>query len=397
METFETYMDAARGLFAGRPGFTEEVLEAIVATYLYLSDKYPDPVDPAAVPDYKSFPRKGQPPLTIAKIYMNRILMNVKSVEYTNESVPNKYDSVNNKIIISNANIASRKKGWYPLENPDDQNNFEKQIRAKIITHELLHAGSDNGLITGYSQTENNNYSPKFSTNQGEFWHLSRLEEMATEHLALEIVGSKRLEITPDAPIRFPSRNWSSSMCTIGCISEYFAVVFPECLTDKFINPEKFLIQMADNYSQSVFNYPPDKFLVGINELLKDMAREGKKPNAQNAEQLGHKYIFFQSKMLDYYISNVKLNTPDEIKKAIKDYMILSAYCVRTRKGERPPELQEKLDNLKQLCITACIKHNMDFTSIFDNTASEIIQTYNIKEPYADIKEKHTVKTKHIG
>ena len=97
--------------------------------------------------------------------------------------------------------------------------------------------------------------------------------------------------------------------------------------------------------------------------------------------------------MLDHYMNNLQLNTPEQIEKTIKDYAILSVYCIRNSKMERPLELQEKLDKLKQLCITACINHNMDFLKLYDSYKSEVINNNEIKEPYADIKDKAKVST----
>jgi hypothetical protein len=141
-------------LFSDREGFSDEIIEAITATYIYLDEHYKDIVDDNVIPDAADFILKSKHTSgrSLANIYLNRVFNNVQKIETVTGNQANEYISADKKIVLSEENIQGRIKHWEFLKlNPDEKEVFAKNLRAKIITHELIHAGSDNGISVGFN------------------------------------------------------------------------------------------------------------------------------------------------------------------------------------------------------------------------------------------------------
>ena len=77
-------------LFQKRKGFTEEVINSLTVSYIYLEKNYPNEIPLDQIPDIKSFThiKTNCTGLSIGKIYLNRILNNVQ--EFVHDYSPDK-------------------------------------------------------------------------------------------------------------------------------------------------------------------------------------------------------------------------------------------------------------------------------------------------------------------
>ena len=120
MEDFEKTMEKIKRNFGQREGFTDEVLDAITATYIYLAKNYPQEIDESKIPDVKDFQFAGfDGKRTLANIYINRIAKNVSKVVFADHSV---YDPEERSIIVE-SDVSKRLAIWQSITNGEEQKN----------------------------------------------------------------------------------------------------------------------------------------------------------------------------------------------------------------------------------------------------------------------------------
>lgn len=111
-----------------------------------------------------------------------------------------------------------------------------------MLTHELIHAASYNGVFVGFSSYfESSDISTKMwalnKNNKEKYNNMnaqaSRLEEAITEILALNIVGSSIVNSGYQKSGFVVCRNPDSSNHNLNAFAEYFIRVYPDCINGK--------------------------------------------------------------------------------------------------------------------------------------------------------------------
>ncbi len=412
MQDFEQVKKKIYKLFANRPGFTDEVIEAITATYLYLQDNYPNPVNENDILDVKDFVVGPLIPnhRTIGNIYINRLLKNVQSIQVNNEP-PSKYIPAKKCVILEpDITIAHRLKPWReyksligtPLSDAQEEILADK-IRAKVIVHELIHAASDDGIMTGFTYAGHNGQLRGFLQNKYPLLYpninagSTHLEEAITEILALNIVGNDNLVVLPDENGLIISRNPESSNRNMNAFAEYFLRTYPDCVMGKFTNgllwnnkfeqlhlPKWGLPKVdpyhcgpmgdLDSYLKVITNYKPVK----INNIKTISA--------------------FQEIMLIDYLQNLQPQNADELANAIKDYAAFKIFLTRDVNGKFNEDLVADLNNIKAAISSYATQFGKTPAELNQILGAERIILRSISNdgqevfvpPYSKIKADHT-------
>ena len=394
--------------FAGRKGFTEEIIESITATYLYLEQNYKDLIDEKNIPDAGSFKFKTKFPgkRTIANIFMNRIYNNVQQiVEQDKVTRPdgtiknvtfNEYSSEDKTVYLCDKDIEDRISHWSHLKLNDEQKKaFKNKLRAKILTHELIHAGSDNGLTTGFNCTKQDGnllfglLNKYYKDSKQCRPDMSKLEEMITEVLALRIVGIDDVCTCSSNRLSYTAKNIDSSNAPIYSIAEYFITVFPEVVNGKFSDPIQFLSEFANRYKEFGFD-KKDEFINKFNKLLENVTDYTRKLDDETFKPIKNRYELFQCSMLDIYNKNQKFDSKESTQKALEDYVTFRIYAYKVD-GKIENSLKEKLDLLLNNCKTACEKYGLDAKAIINKAKLKIYgqdeDGKKVQKPaYADLK-----------
>ena len=389
MSNFYDVKEKIKNLLGLREGFTDEVYTAITASYIYFDKNYSDEISDEEIPDVKDFKirSKSLGKRTLANIYLNRILNNVQSIEYTdNES---RYASENKKVFID-TDVDSRLKFWDKKIIAGHADIIKQQIKAKILTHELIHAASDNGIFVGFSvpfgssnQTQlsilNNKYKDKYTNINAQ---ASRLEEAITEILALNIVGCNILNDGYQGNGFVICRNPDSSNHNLNAFAEYFIRVYPDCvkgkMTDGWAWNNKFEKEHSISTGNSNFN------IKRLNDYLRAFSEN--KTNVING------ISYYQQFMILDYLQTSSVESKNDLKKLIKDYAAFRLFAARNMENKIDPELLDCLNKVRDNVLVGAQKFNMSKDEINQVLISEerklkssAGQSLIYSEPYSDI------------
>ena len=349
MEDFEKTKQKIRKQFAQREGFSDEILDAITASYIFLQEKYPQKIEESQIPDVKDFKFASiDGKRTLANIYVNRIFNNVKRVEFGRvegaEDI-SEYSSVF-KLVRIGIDIDQRLFAWKnTIKNEQQKQCIAKQIRAKIIVHEFLHAASDNGFVTGFiggsDAAKHIKDNPNLYSGVDSLG-VSQLEEAITEILSLEIVGNHILTDKSKSEGMLVCRNADSSNYKINPFAEYFYRIYPDCVEGKFTDgllwlskfDQKFLKNWGIDHEGHCRN---TKF----NEYLLEIVNS--KPRINPFLSLA----CFQEYMLLDYLSNLNIQNKDQLVKEVKNFAAFSVFAVKDSTGKEYGDLQERLNDVK--------------------------------------------------
>ena len=350
MEDFEKTMEKIKRNFGQREGFTDEVLDAITATYIYLAKNYPQEIDESKIPDVKDFQFAGfDGKRTLANIYINRIAKNVSKVVFADHSV---YDPEERSIIVE-SDVSKRLAIWQSITNGEEQKNevVSKQIKAKLIVHELIHAASDNGFMTGFTVTfgaDEKKHAVREtapSIYKDENAWSEKLEEAMTEILALNIVGNNLLAVTQSAKDKgfYVCRNADSSNRMINPFAEYFCRIYPDSVEGKFT--DGFL--WCNNFEENVANkWGVEKVFKssvrGIETYLSDITSPTPKLKAPT-----NVISCFQEMMLTDYCSKLDIKTKDEVIDQAKSFVAFKLFAAKQPDGKIEKALSTLLDKVK--------------------------------------------------
>lgn len=389
MSNFDGVKAKIKNLLGLREGFTDEVYTAITASYLHFDLYYQDEILDEDIPDVKNFKIKSNSlgKRTLANIYLNRIFNNVQSIEYTdNESY---YASENKKVFIG-TDIDSRLKFWDEKIIAGHEDIIKQQIKAKILTHELIHAASDNGIFVGFSvpfgssnQTQlsilNNKYKDKYTNINAQ---ASRLEEAITEILALNIVGCNILNDGYQGNGFVICRNPDSSNHNLNAFAEYFIRVYPDCvkgkMTDGWAWNNKFEKEHYISTGNSNFN------IMQLNDYLRAFSEN--KTNVING------ISYFQQFMILDYLQTSSVESKNDLKKLIKDYAAFRLFVARNMENKIDPELLDCINKVRDNILAGAQKVNMSKDEINQvlieedrKLKSSDGQSLIYSEPYSDI------------
>lgn len=389
MAYFNELKEKIKNLIGMREGFTDEVYTAITASYLYFDLYYQDEILDEDIPDVKNFKIKSNSlgKRTLANIYLNRILNNVQSIEYTdNESY---YASENKKVFIG-TDIDSRLKFWDEKITAGHEEIIKQQIRAKVLTHELIHAASDNGIFVGFfapfgavDQAQltilNNKYKDKYTNINAQ---ASRLEEAITENLALNIVGCNILNAVYQGNGFVVCRNPDSSNHNLNAFAEYFVRVYPDCVKGKMTDGWAWNNKFEKEHYISTGN--PNFNIMRLNDYLRAFSEN--KTNVING------ISYYQQFMILDYLQTSSVESKNDLEKLIKDYAAFRLFAARNMENKIDPELLDCLNKVRDNVLVGAKKFNMSKDEINQVLISEERklkssegQNLIYSEPYADI------------
>lgn len=378
MKSFDIEREKIIEIFGGRPGFTDEVIDAITATYVYFDDKYKELIPIEEIPDAKTFKNVTLPKssYSIAEIYLNRIYNNVTEVvsdhgpagptasQYDERQLkvfvpPNDHYSWDNRL-NSHVNIKNASKEERALRR--------RQIRAKVITHELIHAASFDGLFIGFIATEKFYSSDESKNLQKQFGKggisYSIFEELLTEELAMDIVGMNRIfkeysRVVRDgekAKYLYKNRNPESSNHAVNCAAIYLIAAFPDMLRSKFVNPSEYFIKF--NKTEERFGFP--EYVIkeyGLAHCMKswltEMADDYATKDTKKQRNFACLITELQKSCLRIYMQNLKIETQEDYFNAVKLYTKLNSFAISfynetTQQYNIEEELAEMLSKLQQ-------------------------------------------------
>ena len=343
LNNFNKVKEQIEKLFENRKGFTEEVINSLTASYIYLEKNYPNEIPLEQIPDIKSFSRikANSTGLSIGKIYLNRILNNVQ--EFVHDFSADKcseFVAQDKKVYVPdsiNQEWNKRLTNWDTANLSDQEKEILKQkIRAKVITHELIHASSFNGISTGFTYQSFGNQlddsalkqiKETYNTDPFNIIYGLNLEEMITEVLALNIVENYRIESTKNlgqynSQISF--RNRDSSNFALNPLGEYIIRAYPEVVNHKFSNALQFLADFNDKNemdldvsSQLTYN----TLFVTCNSIIDNF-----KSNPQSSF---NKLMTLQLGCLNKYKKHINFDNIDDMKKYLLDIENFKLYAVK--------------------------------------------------------------------
>jgi hypothetical protein len=402
MTTFEQKKELIKKYFGDRPGFTDDILDAMTATYLYLEENYPKPIDEDKIPDVSTFifgPKKGV--RTLGNIYINRIFNNIAKVEH--QLSPDGCSEF----------VADKKIVYVPAENDKEWNNrlskwttngltaeqkkvLKQKLIAKVTAHELLHAASFNGTSIGYTYTtfgkgiDNNllkQLSSKYNTNALNLIYGQDLEEMLTEKLALDVVGNYNIEMfsanIDGKNYSIRCRNRDSSNFMLNPITEYFLRAYPQSADAKFTDGLEFLAWFNDSNGMEL-----GKSSVATKEILYDWT--GFIKQSRNTEGAYNKLLSLQVGCLRYYQSHVDIKTVQDVQSVISDLVAFSEFGLMID-GKTDANLQTELQNIANTIKAKGEQFGLTKKDLDAMHKAEIVKInaqmndYDSK-PYCDIK-----------
>ena len=344
MKSFQEEKLRIKNLFSGREGFTDQVLDAITATYRFLKEKYPQSFKDSDIPDVKTFKLRGvNGERTIANIFINRIYNNVQKVVFTNKS---EFDA-KKKLINIESDISSRMMLWdEKIHNEKDAKVAEQLIRAKLIVHELIHAGSDNGVMTGLVSSYSDSSAGKRIALKDKSKNIDinaiseKLEETITEVLALNIVESNHLTGKGIIGGVLVCRNPESSNYSLNPFAEYFLRIYPECVEGKFVDG----LSWNNSFQQEVLS----KWKLGsvkshmfqLNNWLQNITAKKDQFNTIS---------YFQEVMLNDYSSKLEISSKEDLDLAIKNYVACKLFAVVGPDGKLDKGVNSQLEKIKSV------------------------------------------------
>lgn len=168
-------------------GYDNDIfISALIKIIEYLESNYKEKIKAENIPDIKSFARLKEE-YSITSFVLNRVLKNVKSVNFRNIDKNNPramggyrtfkdgtHDiTLYTTVLSNNLDFLKTRKINNKFESDED---FRKILLEETMIHEVIHAISDNSLGVGFDKGINN--SSEVAFNEG-----------MTENLAIEIAG----------------------------------------------------------------------------------------------------------------------------------------------------------------------------------------------------------------
>lgn len=362
MQDFEKTKKSIAELFADREGFNDEIVEAITASYLYFKENYPEQIDVSNVNDYEDFVAPKGKKTTLCNIYLNRIYKNVQRIAVAEGDESSIYNDDTHEILLKD-DVDKRIANYSHINDEETLEIIKKNIRAKIITHELLHAASDDGFTTGFTSHNSSNTDyvlltrsrPNLYKNPSAV--ASRMEEFMTEVIALNIVDFNALTSKVNNKGGLFCRNPESSNYALNPIAEYFVRVYKDSVVGKFQNGFLWNNQFEEKVLKNWFpnsGMPMQMF----NDYLRDIT--SKTPTTNTISTIS----FFQEKMLEEYIQSLNINSKEDVFNVIKDFSAFNLFAAQKINAENKLEvdvgLNKKLTELKNTILQKTIEFGVD-------------------------------------
>lgn len=408
MLDFEIVKKRIKELFKDKKGFSDEVIDAITASYIYLEDNYKDKIKDKDIPDCNNFliDNDNSGYRSIGNIYLNRIYNNVVEFVHTNSANGCSEFVASEKRVyvpdVSDKSWNDRMSIWdVSSMNDNEKEVLMKKIRSKIIVHELIHAASFNGKSIGfiyYGESINGSIRginleelKKYKTKHQNLIYGSSLEEIITEILALNIVGndnvSRYLSIVDNNKYTVASRNIDSSNFIYNGIGEYFIRVYKSCVSAKFSDGIEFLSWLNGNNGILKSETATYAILMAL-EKIKTNKKIDKKVGSLECKKAYALFSELQSGLLKVYKNNINVIDETTLRECIKDCIIFNDFALRVN-GKVEESIYKELFGIKEKLIQVAKNNNLDFEKIYNEEKEKYLNNRkNYSLPYSNLKTK---------
>lgn len=301
---------------------SDDITLNIARTISHLALNYPQRIKRGDVAGISVFTHNAvKQEFSLADIYINRILSNIKSVSIETSGTKGLYDHNTKQISFNINSINEQSKHWKSGAIEDQSieeailNNktlLTNNLKDKVIVHEFAHASADDSFA-------GSSMHGGFQCHSFSKLYCSRLEEIMAEKIAIDTTGQKVVykEVIKDKddPSKLwvvPGYNPESSNFAMSSLIEFI----PKALGEKEIvsgwlsNPTKYI----ENFNEKFKDKYPISFATVINNNLKQIVDE-----RQFGRLCGMQTFFMEvyKDRIDNQLS--KSNNIEDIKSAIYD------------------------------------------------------------------------------
>ena len=257
----------------------EQLIISMARTYNYLATNYPEKLDVDSVEGMDRIEKQLQKPkpTTLADLYLDRLLLNFKHLEWTSGDTSKGEVQPNNATVLFNLSSIDRQiNKWfniYILHQKDYrdilQNNSEQisvNLRNKIFIHEFAHCSASANFGDGcgfYEGDKNKTYC-------------SRLEEIMAEKIALDVTeqkipARKELKLQDGTQYRVVGYNPESSNFNTSSFIELipFALGEKDIMVGRMSNPKAYMEKLNTKYQ--MLSDKNKTFAQTLNDDLRDI------------------------------------------------------------------------------------------------------------------------------
>ncbi len=333
----------------------DKTLDAMATTVSHLNNNYKGLVNRRRISDAGNFSYKSEKrAYTLAEIYLNRLLNNVKSVEHVSSGAKGEYVCGEKKVKFNPTKISRQINSW-DFNNMRDKgisllalknkNKIQENLERKIYLHELTHASGDDYLDILSPQ-----YNGGFYCHNLAGRYASRLEEIMAEKMALDITGQKIpfIKMQPADTGYVIGYNPESSNFNISSFIE----IIPRVLGEKeFVkgylsNPTEYIQDLNDRFGV----IESKTFATWLNDKLHDIAED-------NSPMVLSKVMELQKFFYDEYDKNLEKNvmvgeglSPEAFMQSVIDVEVFKSVNASYLTKDKVPYMdtphKESLSNL---------------------------------------------------
>lgn len=255
-----------------------ELIVQIARTHYYLQKNYPEKLDISNVEGMDRIEKQLQKskPTTLADLYLDRLLLNFKKLEWTNGNSPKgevqpqyakvlfNLDSIDRQVEYwFNGNVLHQK--YYRNDLINNKEQIARSLRYKVFAHELAHASAIANFNDGSGFYEG-----------GKTTYCSRLEEIMAEKIALDVTGQKiparqEIKLQDGTQYRIAGYNPESSNFYNSAFIELVPFAFGEkdIMVGRMSNPKAYMEKLNNKYQ--MLGDENKTFAQTLNDDLRDI------------------------------------------------------------------------------------------------------------------------------
>lgn len=308
----------------------DKALDAMSCTVSHLNNNYKGLVNRRRISDASTFTYKTEKrAYTLAEIYLNRILNNVKSVEIVSSGAKGEYVCADKKVMFNPAKIARQIKSWdfrmmrdadIALLATKNKAKIDENLQRKIYIHEFTHASGDD-----YDSVLSPQYNGGFYCHSLAGRYASRLEEIMAEKMALDVTGQKipYFQFQPLNTSYLVGYNPESSNFNISSFIE----IIPRVVGEKdFVkgylsNPTEYIQDLNERFGI----IESKTFATWLNDKLHDIAEDTSPLVVGKVMELQKFFFDEYDKTLEEKVIPMGGLVPEEFLQSIKDVEIFKS------------------------------------------------------------------------
>lgn len=406
--SFNKVKEYISSVFHKEPTFSDEIIDAMTATYIFFEENYPDEVLEENIPDVKSFKIDGlnSGKRTLANIYLNRILNNVKRI-YGSLSKRDKVEYLPRKKAIYIPKTTS--KYWSEISSyrlkrkkfysDEEVETVKKQVQAQIIVHELLHAAGFNGDSVGFiypyygqSDYEVVNFdkrAEKLGTGVFNFLEFNEFDEIITDVLAQRIVGSSETFVHRKIAEEFYTRTNAPEhgLCYGDFLGQYFITCLPDLVYAKFTKPLEYLAWFNQNNGLDLKQetFFTERIFKNVFHELRALTTPRTLPEIPRYEQGLGKIWGVQAALLKNFnrmLKGIALNCSSSeaetfLLDRINDEILLEDFALKVKGDAYKNPLDAEFENIKETLKQLAKNASFDFEELYKKQLSEYQKQQN--------------------